>query len=95
MEKCDSLLISVLVILPLVLLVILMEQKRRGVTVIVSCVLIGVVVATILEISFQQQPHIPVPIWAMLQVVIAFVNPVLAIAIRFMIKKYRNNREIE
>ncbi|ACV25525.1 hypothetical protein [Kangiella koreensis] len=86
MEKFDSLLISVLVILPLVLLVILMAQKRRGVTVIVSCVLIGLVVATILEISFQQHPHIPVPIWAMLQVVIAFVIPVLAIAIRFMIK---------
>ncbi|GGE92932.1 hypothetical protein GCM10011356_03720 [Kangiella profundi] len=72
-----------------------MAQKRRGQIIIISCAVVGFFVATILELSFQQHPHLPVPIWAMLQVVLAFIIPVLAVAIRFMINKHRNNREIE
>ncbi|AUD77753.1 hypothetical protein CW740_00275 [Kangiella profundi] len=95
METLKSLFLSILVILPLILLVVLMAQKRRGQIIIISCAVVGFFVATILELSFQQHPHLPVPIWAMLQVVLAFIIPVLAVAIRFMINKHRNNREIE
>ena len=95
METIKSLFLSILVILPLILLVVLMAQKRRGQIIIISCAVVGFFIATILELSFQQHPHLPVPVWAMLQVVLAFIIPVLAVAIRFMINKHRNNREIE
>lgn len=95
METIKSLFLSILVILPLILLVVLMAQKRRGKTIIISCAVVGFFVATILELAFQQHPHIPVPIWAMLQVVLAIVIPVMAVVIRFMIYKHRDNREIE
>lgn len=95
METIKSLFLSILVILPLILLVVLMAQKRRGKTIIISCAVVGFFVATILELSFQQHPHVPVPIWAMLQVILAFVIPVMAVAIRFMINKHRNKWEAE
>lgn len=95
MDTFESLILSLLVISPLILLVILMVQNRSGFTVVISCALIGLIAATILETSFEQHPHIPVPIWAMLQVVVAFIIPVLTVSIRFFISKTRNNREVK
>ena len=86
--------VAIIALMPLIVLTVLMSQKRKAHTVLITCMLVGLVAAIILELGVSQHPHIPVPIWAMFEVLVGAVIPLACVLIRAIIN-WRKTKHVE